>query len=331
MQQAERIGKYQILKVLGKGAAGQVFLAQQDQVERHVALKVLLPNVVETKPHFLERFYREARLIARLYHPNIIAVFELGKVEVEGLELHYYTMEFVDEAESLHDLIQRGGELTFDQKVDVMEQLLDALALAHREGVVHRDLKPMNVLMDSEGTPKILDFGVSKSYDDEDLTVAGMIIGSPPYMSPEQARAQKVTVKSDVFSFGVMMYEMFGGRRPFLAGSRKEYILDRQKYPRLPKEKLAPPLRNLEAGFPRELDEMIHSMLIADPERRPSAQRLREQLGHWRKAQRRERLVRELVAAGEMRLPPEYWSHWQLPAAVAGGIFVVGALLELVI
>lgn len=327
----ERIGKYQIVKMLGKGAAGQVFCARQDQIERLVALKILLPHVIEKKPHFLERFAREARLIAKLSHPNIIALFEIGQATVtdqgQALELHYYTMEYVDNATTLHDLFKQGHSFTFEQKLSITEQLLDGLALAHRAGVMHRDLKPMNVLVDAEGTPKILDFGVSKSYEDEDLTVAGMVIGSPPYMSPEQARAKKVTVQSDIFSFGVMTYELFAGERPLQAPSRKDYIFDRQNYPNLPADRMPKPLTHYDPDFPPRLADMIFSMLEAHPDRRPSAHRLREQLALFRKDLRRDQLELELAKQGQIKL---YGEHWRLPAACGAAIFLLGLLLKLV-
>lgn len=331
MQQAERIGKYQIQKVLGKGAAGQVFCAKQDQIDRLVALKILLPNVVESKPHFLERFFREARLIARLNHPNIIALFEMGKIEVDGLPLHYYTMEFVEDAVTLQDALaaEKGKGMPLDRALDIIEQLLDALALAHREGVIHRDLKPLNVLIDKERVPKVLDFGVSKAYDDEDLTVAGMIIGSPPYMSPEQARAQKCTVKSDIFSFGVMCYELFTGQRP-LGGStsRKDLILERQQYPKLPKDRMPKRIPQLVKGFPREIDRLVFAMLEGDPEKRPSAQRLREQVANFREGERRRAIEDELARAGQIDLPVMRLLAWKLSVAASLLIVAVGALAK---
>jgi serine/threonine protein kinase len=227
----------------------------------------------------------------------------------------------------LHDRLASQPPFSFEEKLAVMEQLLDALALAHREGVVHRDLKPMNVLLDKEGTPKILDFGVSKSYEDEDLTVAGMIIGSPPYMSPEQARAEKVSVQSDIFSFGVMMYELFAGERPFQANSRKDYILDRQNYPRLPRNKLPQRLTQRLAGFPRQLDDMVFAMLEGDPERRPSAQRLKERLALFLSERRRALLEQQLVDQGLIERLPD---TWKLPALVASAVVVVGCLLKVI-
>ncbi len=201
-----------ILKLLGKGGMGAVYQARQPSLDRMVALKIL-PAHDGTDPGFAERFNREARALARLSHPNIVAVHEFGRAG----DLHYFIMEFVDGV-NLRQL-QLAGRLSPREALQIVPQLCDALQYAHDQGVVHRDIKPENVLMDRKGRVKIADFGLAKILDADPakmrLTAEGIVMGTPHYMSPEQVEHPlDVDHRADIYSLGVVFYEMLTGELP---------------------------------------------------------------------------------------------------------------------
>ncbi len=234
----------EILGLLGAGGMGAVYRARQPALDRQVALK-LLPASAEGGPRFAERFNREARALARLNHPNIVAVHEFGQVEGR----HYFLMEFVDGA-NLRQL-ERSGRLSPREALQIIPQICDALQYAHDEGVVHRDIKPENVLVDRRGRVKIADFGLAKILDanveTHRLTAEGQVMGTPHYMAPEQfERPLTVDHRADIYSLGVVFYEMLTGD--------------------LPLGKFAPPSRKLEVDV--RLDEVVLRALENDPERR---------------------------------------------------------------
>ncbi len=223
----ETLGHYVILRHLGLGGMGEVFLAEDTRLQRKVALKVL--PVDATDDERIERFRREARAVAALNHPNIVTLFS---VESEG-DVHYLTMEYVD-GKTLGDTIPASG-LPLNRILEIGVPLAAALAAAHERGVVHRDLKPSNVMISTEGQPKILDFGLAKWLDsadhDPDPTAAtelrtqeGMVLGTAPYMSPEQLQGLELDHRTDIFSLGVLLFEMTTGRRPFTGHSSAELV-----------------------------------------------------------------------------------------------------------
>jgi serine/threonine protein kinase len=230
-------GKYEAISHLGSGAMGVVWRAQDPVLGRTVAIKTIsaaLGSDNENK----ERFLREARAAAQLNHPNIITVFDFGQADAEL----YMAMELL-EGKDLKELIT-GGQLTFDQKLDVMEQVSDGLAYAHGREVVHRDLKPGNIHVQPNGQVKILDFGLAR-LGSSDLTKTGVVMGTPNYMSPEQVMGERVDARSDVFSAGAVFYELLTNRKPFDAESvhatlyqvvHRDAPPPRQWDPRLPDE-----------------------------------------------------------------------------------------------
>ena len=212
------IGRYRIVSILGEGGMGRVYEAEDPELKRRVALKVLTPKLA-TDAKFLSRFKREAQTVAALSHPNVVTLYSVE--EAEGT--HFLTMELV-RGEPLHHLIPEGG---FDIR-ELLERaipIVEGLRAAHEAGIVHRDLKPGNVMVDGEGRVRILDFGLAKQHtadptDSQEetmtaLTAQGAIVGTVPYMSPEQVSGQSVDQRSDIFSLGVILYEMCTGRRPF--------------------------------------------------------------------------------------------------------------------
>jgi len=204
-------GKYEAISHLGSGAMGVVWRAQDPVLGRTVAIKTISASLGSDNEN-KERFLREARAAAQLNHPNIITVFDFGQADNEL----YMAMELL-EGKDLKELIT-GGQLTFDQKLDIMEQVADGLAYAHGRDVIHRDLKPGNIHVQPNGQVKILDFGLAR-LGSSDLTKTGVVMGTPNYMSPEQVMGERVDARSDVFSAGAVFYELLTNRKPFDAES----------------------------------------------------------------------------------------------------------------
>jgi len=205
-----RIGKYDIVKPLGKGAMGIVYLAKDSMLDREVALKVMVSNIADD-PELKMRFEREAKAVARLSHPNVVNVFDLG-YHTDGSP--YMAMELL-RGDDLQKTM-RQGPMPLDRKVSIIVQVLVGLAHAHQAGVVHRDIKPANIFIGNDGSVKIMDFGVAR-LTTASVTGTGAIVGTADYMSPEQVKGARVDGRSDLFSVGCMFYEMLTGKRPFHA------------------------------------------------------------------------------------------------------------------
>jgi len=202
------IAHYRIIKKLGEGGMGEVYLAEDLELDRKVALKFLPPQFT-ANPDFKARFRREAKAAAALNHPNIVTIYEVGEYQNHS----YIAMEYV-EGESLGDLISRQ-RVAVGEAVDIALQICAGLGKAHRAGIVHRDIKPANILIDKEAQIKIVDFGLAKLEDSTKLTQAGTTMGTPHYMSPEQVRGDKLDQRSDIFSVGVVLYELLTGELAF--------------------------------------------------------------------------------------------------------------------
>ena len=203
-------GRYRLLRRIGSGGMADVWLAEDPHLQRRVALKILHRRFAQDR-EFVGRFEREAEAAASLSHPNIVAVFDRG--DVDGT--HYIAMQLL-EGRTLKELIDQG--LSTEQAVSLIRQVLEAAGYAHRHGVVHRDLKPQNVIVDDDGVATVTDFGIARAGASE-ITQAGSVMGTPHYLSPEQAQGQAVTAVSDLYSVGVMLYEALAGRVPFEADS----------------------------------------------------------------------------------------------------------------
>lgn len=259
--------QYRIERLLGRGGMGAVYLAHELALDRDVAIKVLPPEQAGAA-ELRERFKREARTAARLNHPNIVPLHTFG--EVSGLV--YFVMGFV-RGESLGSRIARQGPIDPEEARTLLAGICDALDYAHRHGVVHRDLKPDNILIDAEtGAPMLTDFGIAKaSFVDAQLTTAGQLIGTPHYMSPEQASGRAdIGPRSDLYSLGVLGYEMLSGRLPFDAANPMEALS--QRLTSDPKPLTVP-------GLPSDLALAVGRCLERDPVNRwPDARSLREAL-----------------------------------------------------
>jgi TolB-like protein len=269
------LSHYHITAAIGAGGMGEVYRANDKKLGRDVALKVLSAQMAHD-PNRLARFQREARSVAALNHPHIVTIFSVE--EAEGV--HFLTMELV-EGQSLERLIPAGG-LPVERIVEIASALADALTAAHEKGIVHRDLKPANVMLTDDGRVKVLDFGLAKDVRSDKSsdatqtfagqTAVGVVMGTPTYMSPEQVAGRVLDHRTDIFSLGVILYEMASGRRPFEGASSAELasaIL--RDTPR--------PLSEFRADLPEELGLLIQRCLEKAPQDRfPSARDLRDAL-----------------------------------------------------
>jgi hypothetical protein len=248
-------GRYRIVAVLGKGGMGEVYRADDLMLEQPVALK-FLPEAMDKDEDALERFRNEIRVARRVTHPNVCRVYDVG--EVDGLT--FLSMEYVD-GEDLASLLRRIGRLVGDKGIEIARQLCAALAAAHREGVLHRDLKPANIMLDGRGRVVVTDFGLASLAE----RVEGMEArnGTPAYMAPEQLAGQEVTARSDIYSLGLVLYEIFTGKRAFAADTLAELVKQRTQQP------VSTP-----STWVRDLDPAVERIILRcledDPSKRPS-------------------------------------------------------------
>ncbi len=254
MSDPERLGKYEIKGALGKGAMGTVYKGFDPHIERYVAIKTIRKDLVEPElaAQYMARFKNEAKAAGRLHHPNIVGVYEYG----EDAEVTFIAMEYVEGA-GLREYLNRRVTFDFAQLVALMDQLLNALEFAHARGVVHRDIKPSNLIVTNQGVLKVADFGIAR-VDRTDLTMAGMLIGTPLYMSPEQCRGLDVDSRSDLFSTGVVLYELLTGEKPF-RGNMEQITY------KICHEEPEPPSRLSKLHLPTAVDQLIGTALAKDP------------------------------------------------------------------
>jgi serine/threonine protein kinase len=254
----EKIGKYDIVGILGKGAMGIVYKAFDPDISREVAIKTIRFDLVENgteKDDLMGRFMREAQAVGRLNHPNIITIYDVGR---EG-DMTYIVMQFI-EGQSLQSRIAAHEKFSVDKTIKLMLQLCDALECAHEQGIVHRDIKPANILMDKSEKPYVADFGVAR-VETSTLTQTGTAVGTPSYMAPEQVSGTNVDNRADIFSLGVIMYEMLTGKRPFAGDSITTII-----YKIMNEEPLSP--LEVKRDLPPVFDVIIKKSLAKDPEKR---------------------------------------------------------------
>jgi serine/threonine protein kinase len=256
-------GRFRIEREIGTGGMGTVYLATHLGLERPVAVKIIKREFAGD-PDVADRFLREARTMAKLHHPHAAMIFDAGNLP-DGR--HFIVMEFV-EGETLSQVLAREGRFTPSRAVEIATQICEVLEEAHRLGIIHRDLKPSNILLGKRGVC-VLDFGVAKvlassaeSTATHASTGSGQLVGTPRYMSPEQCLGQRVGARSDLYSLGVLLYEMLAGRPPFIDPLQSALLVKQATAP-------APPLPRLRQDIPRSLALAVHSLLAKRPEDRP--------------------------------------------------------------
>ena len=271
LQPGQMLGSYQIIEQIGEGGMATVYKAYQPSMDRNVAIKVL-PGQLADSEEFTKRFQQEARIIAKLEHPHILPVFDYG--ESEGIT--YLVMRYLD-AGTLGEKMQKERPLPLDEIDRLFTQLAEALGYAHSYGIIHRDLKPSNALIDSHGNLFLTDFGIAKMLESASprLTQTDAIMGTPAYISPEQAQATKVNQRSDIYSLGIILYEMVTGRVPFVAETPLAVILKHVSDP-LPKPSVLKP------DIPEAIEKVVLRALEKKPEDRYAT--VNEFLTAWKRA-----------------------------------------------
>src|SRR5437660_1245381 len=245
-------GRYRIMRKLGTGGMANVYLAEDQELGRRVAIKILNDRHANDE-QFVERFRREAKNAAALSHPNIVSIYDRG--EAEGT--YYIAMEYLD-GRTLKELIVQRGPAPVTVSVEYARQVLSALRFAHRHGIVHRDIKPHNVLVDGEGRVKVTDFGIARAGAASQMTEAGSIVGTAQYLSPEQAKGTAVDQRSDIYSLGIVLYELLTGSVPFTGDTPVEIAMKHIS------ETPAPP-SSVRPDVPHDLDLVVTRALAKDP------------------------------------------------------------------
>jgi serine/threonine-protein kinase len=247
-------GEFEIIRPLGRGGMAMVYLGREIHLARHVAIKVLPPEL--TFGHGVERFKREAKTAAALDHPNIIPIYRVAS----GGKIFWYAMKYL-EGRSLEDLLKQQERIPLKDTISILTQVADALDYAHEHKVIHRDVKPANVMLDARGRVVVTDFGIAKALTEGTLTASGSVIGTPYFMSPEQGMGRAITGASDQYSVAVMAYRMLTGHVPFEGDSAIEILHKHCTQP-------APPIDVIGSGLPRSVASAVHKALEKHPEDR---------------------------------------------------------------
>lgn len=247
--------RYEIIKTIGEGGMANVYLANDTILERNVAIKVLRGDLSNDEK-FIRRFKREALSVSNLSHPNIVEVYDVG--EEDGN--YYIVMEYI-EGKTLKQLLQKRGALTLTEVLDIMSQLTDGLAHAHEAYIIHRDIKPQNIMIEDNGLIKITDFGIATAINSTQLTQTNSVMGSVHYLPPEQASGKGSTIKSDIYSLGILMYELLSGSVPFKGDTAVEIALKHMK------EKI-PSIRKQNPTIPQSVENIILKATAKNPKNR---------------------------------------------------------------
>ena len=303
-------GRYKIIEELGKGGMGKVYKAIDKKLNEEVALKLIKPEIASDKKT-LERFNNELKFARKIAHKNVGRMYEL--MEEKGT--HFITMEYVP-GQDLRGLIRQSGQLAVGTTVSIAKQVCEGLTEAHRLGVIHRDLKPQNIMIDKEGNARIMDFGIARSVSGKGITGAGVMVGTPEYMSPEQVESKETDQRSDIYSLGVILYEMVTGRVPFEGDTPLSVAVKH-------KTELPPNPKEINTQIPEHLSRLILNCLEKDKEKRyQSAGDVRSELENIEKGiPTTERVV------PEPKLRPEIPRKRFKPFIVLGIIFLIAVIM----
>lgn len=302
--------RYEIVQLLGEGGMGAVYKAKDQELDRVIALKVIRPDLAG-HPEILQRFKQELILARQVTDTNIIRIFDLG--EADGIR--FITMEFV-EGETLHHMLRTRGKLPVQEVVETLEQVLSGLRAAHKAGVIHRDLKPGNIMRDADGRVVIMDFGLARSLEGDGMTKTGAMLGTMEYMSPEQALGMELDARSDLFTVGLICYELLTGRMPFHADSAVASLLRRTK-------ERAVPMTEHDRDIPGVLSNIISKCLERDPALRyQSAQAVLDDLHAWQGKSDKVRISASSTGLFLNRLREVSWGRVTV-ASIAGVLAVV--------
>ena len=309
--------RFEILQLLGQGGMGAVYKARDTELERLVALKLIRPELA-SHPEILRRFKQELILAREVTHRNVIRIFDLG--QAQGIK--FITMEYV-EGRDLKGLIHEKGKFTAEEAVPIVLQIAAALEAAHTAGVVHRDLKPQNVMSDKDGRVYVMDFGIARSLEHQGMTQTGALMGTPEYMSPEQAKGEKVDARSDLFALGIIFYEMLTGISPFKAETAMAMMFKRT-------QERATPLSQLNLGVPPVISDIVSKCLeIKTDERYQSAREVINDLEAWKGGVPHSTIV---PTSRRIRYAPSYQKWLVVGGAaivLAGGVYVFRDKLSL--
>ena len=296
-------GRYEILQLLGRGGMGAVYKAHDKELDRTVALKLIRPDLARN-PEMVRRFKQELILARQITHKNVIRIFDLG--QSDGIK--FITMDFV-EGHDLRVLLSERGKFPPPEAARIMLQICRALEAAHGEHVIHRDLKPQNIMLDGKGRVYVMDFGIARSVHVPGMTQTGALIGTPEYMSPEQARGEELDQRSDIFSLGVIFYEILTGKKPYPSDAPLATLWKRMQEP------VTPPVK-LEPSLPVALNDIVVKALQIEPENRfSSAREMAHQLEIW---------LGPSADSSAIFLPaPRTSRYWKWASAALGVLLVV--------
>jgi eukaryotic-like serine/threonine-protein kinase len=335
MQQKVLNNRYELEQKIGEGGMARVYRGRDLRLNRRVAVKVLHSHHA-ADANFISRFHHEAQAAANLHHPNIVDVYDVG----QDRDIHYIVMEYIAGSDLKTRLLQRGA-LPLEEAIVVGRAVAEGLEAAHRMGMIHRDIKPQNIILGEDGQVKITDFGIAKSALSTATTETGITFGTADYISPEQARGQTATPRSDIYSLGVTLYEALTGRLPFTGDSSIAVAMQHVNED-------PPPLRMLNMRIPPQIEAIVLSMLSKNPDQRPAnARDVARMLAGQRVLSEQETLVRQVqprqgVPAPQPRQPqsaaqiprpslPPMRSSVPVPASTSAGLgigsFLIGVLL----
>jgi serine/threonine-protein kinase len=343
----QRIGNFEIQSVLGSGGMATVYQGFDYNLQRPVAIK-MLTDAVASQPDIVERFQREARVVARLHHPHIVQVYDFGETQGRA----YMVQELLPGptlAQQLNTWQTHGIQPARDDVLAIVQQVAAGLDAAHAAGVLHRDVKPSNIIRNASGTWVLTDFGIAKHmHDNAALTQTGVVVGTPAYLSPEQAQGQPLAPASDLYSFGVVVYEMLAGQPPFSSATSMGVLLDHIQTP-------PAPIRQFRPDLPPAVETIIQRALAKKPEDRPAsagefAQALERAwqpgattaniavpaevhslpTAHWAQAQRPAPAEPAIVQPLPQEQTTSRRTHWWMPIVLGlAGLLLVGALFVL--